>query len=87
MRPAIEPPSRPGEDLYSIVHSDPSAQYDVRDLLAALLDGGRLDEYRAEFGRTLVCGFGRMGGIGLGVVATNGSASDPRGAGRCSSAA
>jgi acetyl-CoA carboxylase carboxyltransferase component len=69
-RRAIEPPSRPGEDLYTLVRTDSSAQYDVRDLLAAILDGGRLDEYRAEFGRTLVCGFGRLGGIALGIVAT-----------------
>ncbi len=81
VRPPIEPPSRSGEDLYSIVHSDPSAQYDVRDLLAALLDGGRLDEYRAEFGRTLVCGFGRMGGIGLGIVATQRLRFRPEGGG------
>jgi acetyl-CoA carboxylase carboxyltransferase component len=80
-RPAIEPPARSCEDLYSIVQSDPSAQYDVRDVLSALLDGGRLDEYRAEFGRTLVCGFGRMGGIGLGVVASQRLRFKPEGGG------
>ncbi|MHB1562129.1 MAG: acyl-CoA carboxylase subunit beta [Isosphaeraceae bacterium] len=77
----VEPPARPGEDLYSIVHSDPSSQYDVRDLLAALLDGGRIDEYRPEFGRTLVCGFARVGGIGLGVVATQRLRFKPEGGG------
>ncbi|MEO6808677.1 MAG: acyl-CoA carboxylase subunit beta [Isosphaeraceae bacterium] len=66
---AIEPPARPSDDLYSIVKTDPSAQYDVRDLLKAIVDGGRFDEYRAEFGQTLVCGFSRMGGIALGIVA------------------
>ncbi len=80
-RAEVEPPARAGDDLYSIVHSDPSAQYDVRDVLAALLDGGRLDEYRAEFGRTLVCGFGRMGGIALGVVATQRLRFKPEGGG------
>lgn len=80
-RTTFEPPARPGEDLYSIVQSDPSSQYDVRDLLAALLDGGHLDEYRAEFGRTLVCGFGRMGGIGLGIVATQRLRFKPEGGG------
>jgi acetyl-CoA carboxylase carboxyltransferase component len=77
----IEPPARPAEDLDSIVKSDPSSQYDVRDLLAALLDGGHFDEYRPEFGRTLVCGFGRMGGIGLGVVATQRLRFKPEGGG------
>ena len=67
---AIEPPPRPEEDLYRVVRTDPSAQYDVRDLLACVLDGGRLDEYRAEYGRTLVCGFGHLGGMPLGVVAS-----------------
>jgi 3-methylcrotonyl-CoA carboxylase beta subunit len=80
-RDAIEPPSRPADDLYTVVRSDPSAQYDVRDLLAALLDGGRFDEYRAEFGRTLACGFGRMGGIALGVVATQRLRFRPEGGG------
>jgi 3-methylcrotonyl-CoA carboxylase beta subunit len=80
-RLAIEPPSRPSADLDTIVRSDPSLQYDVRDLLAAILDGGRLDEYRAEFGRTLVCGFGRMGGIGLGVVASQRLRFRPEGGG------
>jgi 3-methylcrotonyl-CoA carboxylase beta subunit len=80
-RDTIEPPSRPADDVYTVVRPDPSAQYDVRDLLAALLDGGRFDEYRAEFGRTLVCGFGRMGGIALGVVATQRLRFRPEGGG------
>ena len=65
----IEPPTRRAEDLYALVKTDSSAQYDVREVLAAIVDGGRLDEYRAEFGRTLVCGFARLGGQGIGVVA------------------
>jgi 3-methylcrotonyl-CoA carboxylase beta subunit len=77
----IEPPSRPAEDLYSIVSSDPSVQYDVRDLLAAVLDGGRLDEYRSEFGRTIVCGFGSLGGIPLGIVASQRLRFRPEGGG------
>jgi acetyl-CoA carboxylase carboxyltransferase component len=81
VQPTVEPPARTGDDLYSIVQSDPSAQYDVRDVLSALLDGGRLDEYRAEFGRTLVCGFGRMGGIGLGIVASQRLRFKPEGGG------
>jgi acetyl-CoA carboxylase carboxyltransferase component len=79
--PAIEPPSRPAAELYTLVRSDPSAQYDVRDLLAVILDGSRLDEYRSEFGRTLVCGFGRLGGIALGVVATQRLRFRPEGGG------
>jgi acetyl-CoA carboxylase carboxyltransferase component len=66
----VEAPTRSADDLYEIVSSDPSAQYDVRDLLAAHLDGGRLDEYRSSFGKTLVCGFARLGGFPIGVVAS-----------------
>jgi acetyl-CoA carboxylase carboxyltransferase component len=80
-RAAIEPPARPASELETLVRSDPSAQYDVRDLIAAILDGGRFDEYRAEFGPTLVCGFGRLGGLGLGVVASQRLRFRPEGGG------
>jgi 3-methylcrotonyl-CoA carboxylase beta subunit len=77
----IEPPVRLADSLYNLVSADPSAQYDVRELLAAILDGGRFDEYRAEYGRTLVCGFGYLGGIGLGIVANQRLRFRPEGGG------
>ena len=77
----IQPPLRADDDVYTLVSSDPSAQYDVRDLLAAILDGGRLDEYRSEYGRTLVCGFGSLGGNALGIVATQRLRFRPEGGG------
>ena len=77
----IEPPARPADDLYTVVSSDPSVQYDVRDLLEAVLDGGRLDEYRPEYGRTIVCGFGSLGGTPLGIVATQRLRFRPEGGG------
>jgi len=80
-RAPIEPPARRADDLYDLVQSDPSAQYDVRDLLAAILDGGRLDEYRSEYGRTLVCGFGQLGGVSLGIVASQRLRFRPEGGG------
>ncbi|HET6574593.1 MAG TPA: acyl-CoA carboxylase subunit beta [Fimbriiglobus sp.] len=46
-----------------------SPEYDVRDLLKLLLDDAPFDEYKAEFGQTLVCGTGRLGGVAVGVVA------------------
>ncbi len=45
------------------------AEYDVRDLLQLVLDNAPFDEYKAEFGQTLVCGFGQLGGKAIGVVA------------------
>lgn len=64
------PPVRPADNLFEIVAQSASQQYDVRDVLACLLDGSSFDEYRAEYGQTLVCGFGGMGGIPMGVVAS-----------------
>ncbi len=66
----IVPPTRPGEELYRVVRTETSAQYDVRDLLACILDGCPFDEFRAEYGKTIVCGMGRLGGMPLGVVAS-----------------
>lgn len=65
----VLPPARPAEDICEIVKTEPSAQYDVRDLLAALVDGDGFDEYRAGFGQSLVCGFAHLGGMAVGVVA------------------
>lgn len=68
-RIAAEEPKTAAEDLYGLYSADPHQPYDVRHILAAVLDGSRLDEYRAEFGQTLVCGYGRLGGFAVGVVA------------------
>ncbi len=77
----IDPPSRPIESVLDLVKGDPSAQYDMRDVLAAIVDGGRFDEYRAEFGRTLVCGFARLGGRAVGIVANQRLRFKPQGGG------
>lgn len=69
VRTEAAPPVRAGDDVFEIVKTGNSEQYDVRDLLACLLDGVGFDEYRAEYGPTLVCGFGRIGGHAIGVVA------------------
>ncbi|MFL5330669.1 MAG: acyl-CoA carboxylase subunit beta [Gemmataceae bacterium] len=44
-------------------------EYDVRELLAAFLDDAPFDEYKSEYGQTIVCGYGRLGGVAIGVVA------------------
>jgi len=62
-------PGRPGDDLLTLFPADPRHEYDVRDLLPCLLDAGPFDEYKAEYGQTLVCGYGRLGGVAVGVVA------------------
>ena len=49
--------------------ANPRQEYDIRDLLPCMLDAGPFDEYKAEYGQTLVCGYGRLGGVAVGVVA------------------
>jgi 3-methylcrotonyl-CoA carboxylase beta subunit len=67
-RPGISP-GRPPADVLNLFLPSPRQEYDVRDLLPCILDEGPFDEYKADYGQTLVCGQGRLGGIAVGVVA------------------
>jgi 3-methylcrotonyl-CoA carboxylase beta subunit len=62
-------PGRPAADLMQLFPTNPRLEYDVRDLLPCLLDAGPFEEYKAEYGQTLVCGYGRLGGVAVGVAA------------------
>jgi acetyl-CoA carboxylase carboxyltransferase component len=62
-------PSRPPADLLRLYTGDARQEYDIRDLLSCILDAGPFDEFKAEYGQTLVCGYGRLGGVAVGVVA------------------
>jgi acetyl-CoA carboxylase carboxyltransferase component len=62
-------PLFPPEELYGVVPVDRARPYDTYELLARLLDGSELDEYKATYGRTLICGTGWIGGWAVGVVA------------------
>jgi 3-methylcrotonyl-CoA carboxylase beta subunit len=62
-------PLYPGEEIYSIFTSDPGKQYDMRDIIARIIDGSEFEEYRAEYGETLLCGYARIGGWAVGIVA------------------
>jgi acetyl-CoA carboxylase carboxyltransferase component len=68
-RHSASAPSRPVADVSQIFRLDASAQYDIRQIIECLVDSGRLEEFRSEYGPTLVCGFARMGGIPIGIVA------------------
>src|SRR5262245_61033912 len=61
--------ARGGSPARTRVAAKQSGEYDVRDLLKSILDDAPFDEYKAEYGQTLVCGVGRLGGIAVGVVA------------------
>jgi 3-methylcrotonyl-CoA carboxylase beta subunit len=62
-------PAMAAEEIYGIYDSSPARPYDMKEILARVLDGGRFDEYKAEYGKTLICGYGRIGGFAVGVVA------------------
>jgi 3-methylcrotonyl-CoA carboxylase beta subunit len=62
-------PLYPAEDLYGLMPIDRSRPYDTHELLARLLDGSELDEYKTTYGQTLVCGTGWIGGWAVGIVA------------------
>jgi 3-methylcrotonyl-CoA carboxylase beta subunit len=66
--PATDP-ARAGSDVYDIVAADSRQEYEVRDVLSTMIDRDSFDEYKAEFGPTLVCGTARIGGFPVGVVA------------------
>jgi acetyl-CoA carboxylase carboxyltransferase component len=71
----VLPPEEPlydPEELYGIVPTDYAKGYDVRELIARLVDGSRLHEFKALYGETLVCGFARIDGFPVGILANNG---------------
>jgi 3-methylcrotonyl-CoA carboxylase beta subunit/propionyl-CoA carboxylase len=67
-----EPPKYDPEEIYGIVSADTRKPYDVRDVLARIVDGSRFDEFKARYGTTLVTGFARLHGFLVGFVANNG---------------
>ena len=67
-----EEPLYPADELYGVIPADPRQAYDVREVIARLVDGSRLSEFKARFGTTIVCGFAHILGIPVGIVANNG---------------
>jgi acetyl-CoA carboxylase carboxyltransferase component len=63
------PPLAEAEDILGLLPVDRTRPYDMRDLLAVLLDGSEFTEYKATYGRTLICGTGRIDGWAVGIVA------------------
>jgi 3-methylcrotonyl-CoA carboxylase beta subunit len=65
-------PLYPAEDIYGIVPTDVRTPYDVREVIARLVDGSELDEFKALYGQTLICGFAHIHGYPVGILANNG---------------
>jgi acetyl-CoA carboxylase carboxyltransferase component len=64
--PAFNP-----EEIFGILPADRSKPYSTRQILARLLDGSEFDEYKASYGQTIICGYGRIDGWSVGIVANN----------------
>jgi 3-methylcrotonyl-CoA carboxylase beta subunit len=67
-----EPPLYDAEEIYGIVPADTRKPYDVREIIARIVDGSRLDEFKARYGATLVTGFAHIHGYPVGILANNG---------------
>jgi 3-methylcrotonyl-CoA carboxylase beta subunit len=68
----LEGPKADPESLYDIVPTDTRTPYDVREVIRCIVDASRLHEFKALYGQTLVCGFARIWGYPVGIVANNG---------------
>src|SRR6266542_4020193 len=69
---AVEEPLYDSAELYGILPTDTRKPYDVREIVARIVDGSRFDEFKPRYGATLVTGFARLFGVTVGIVANNG---------------
>lgn len=68
----FEAPLHPIDEIYGIVGANLKKPFDVKEVIARVVDGSRFDEFKAQYGETLVTGFARIHGYPVGVVANNG---------------
>ncbi len=66
------PPRYPAEELYGVIPTDTRKPFDVREIIARIVDGSEFDEFKARYGTTLVTGFARIEGMPVGIIANNG---------------
>jgi acetyl-CoA carboxylase carboxyltransferase component len=66
---AAADPARPAAEVADVFRGEPGQQYDMAELLRCVVDAGSMDEYRAEYGGSLVCAYARIGGFPVGIVA------------------
>ena len=65
-------PKYPAEELYGVIPTDTRKPFDVREIIARIVDGSEFDEFKSRFGTTLICGFSRIEGMPVGIIANNG---------------
>jgi acetyl-CoA carboxylase carboxyltransferase component len=61
-------PKRSESDLYNLLPEDHRQPYDIREVLACILDSGHLDEFQADYAKEMICGYGRIRGVQVGVI-------------------
>jgi 3-methylcrotonyl-CoA carboxylase beta subunit len=66
---AAREPLYSGDEIYGVFSGDPAKQYDMREIIARIVDASEFEEYRAEYGETVLCGYARIGGWAVGIVA------------------
>jgi len=66
------PPLYPAEELYGVIPTDTRKPFDVREIIARIVDGSEFAEFKARYGATLVCGFAHVEGMPVGIIANNG---------------
>jgi 3-methylcrotonyl-CoA carboxylase beta subunit len=62
-------PALTAEEIYGVYDASPARPYDMKEILARIVDESRFDEYKSEYGKTLICGYARIGGFAVGIVA------------------
>jgi 3-methylcrotonyl-CoA carboxylase beta subunit len=62
-------PALTAEEIYGVYDASPARPYDMKEVLARIVDDSRFDEYKAEYGKTIICGYARIGGFAVGIVA------------------
>ncbi|MFN4238425.1 MAG: carboxyl transferase domain-containing protein [Vogesella sp.] len=71
-RATPQPPRYPAEELYGVIPADSKKPFDVREIIARLVDDSDFDEFKQNYGTTLVTGFARLNGYRVGIIANNG---------------
>ena len=71
LRESVEP-AYPVDDVYGVIPADSKQPYDVREVISRVVDGSDFDEFKALYGETLICGFARIHGYPVGIIANNG---------------
>jgi 3-methylcrotonyl-CoA carboxylase beta subunit len=71
LRTPVEP-KYPAEELYGVIPADTRRPFDIREVIARIVDGSEFQEFKARYGKTLVCGFAHIHGYPVGIVANNG---------------